>query len=479
MLRLILLPAFPNLWEDEIIAVTHAVQPLDRLLVNVVRNDIHPPVYFLQLHLWGTISRADIWFELNSVVWSFLALFSLWTVTRRLTNDSHWALVAVGVLAVMPQAVDKAYEVRMYAMLSTLVIWAYYFAHRTFVEDSGRSRWFLAGLSLLLVYTHAIGFLAVLFNGVYALTQLIRRRVLVRTYFSWLAIFGGVGILASPILTNDMLHDAGLPAIGGVSGWLASAVLGDGPGYSRAQYFIGLGLCLIVIAAGLADSRTRSLTLSFVILPLFLAVGLGLAVKPIYKTNFFSTIMSPFIALILARLILDLSRPVLRLGMFLALAITLGSMAATVRSLIPKSTDYPAAAAAIRARALPGDVIYAPQVSMFWGMAWNLAGPDWGSPLDIAPPPSPQWQGVYRRLGPALVSWLGLMPTTQSLRVGDVTLLVGNGSLPLAERAPRLCLVTYLRDDLPEGMPSETIGALHKVSNEHFGARMELTFYAR
>ena len=40
-------------WEDEIIAATHAVQPFPAILVNIVRNDIHPPLYFMQLHVWA------------------------------------------------------------------------------------------------------------------------------------------------------------------------------------------------------------------------------------------------------------------------------------------------------------------------------------------------------------------------------------------------------------------------------------------
>jgi len=40
-----------------------------------------------------------------------------------------------------------------------------------------------------------------------------------------------------------------------------------------------------------------------------------------------------------------------------------------------KSTDFPAAAATIRGMAKPGDVVYVPQISMFWGMTWYLVGP--------------------------------------------------------------------------------------------------------
>ncbi|MEO8301333.1 MAG: hypothetical protein ABI608_06050, partial [Rhizomicrobium sp.] len=48
-----------DFWEDEIIAATHAMQPFWRLLINIVRNDVHPPLYFLQLHVWSLLSETD------------------------------------------------------------------------------------------------------------------------------------------------------------------------------------------------------------------------------------------------------------------------------------------------------------------------------------------------------------------------------------------------------------------------------------
>src|SRR5437763_1922707 len=44
MLRLSI--RFPtDLWQDEIIAATHAMQPLRDVVIDVLRNDNHPPLY--------------------------------------------------------------------------------------------------------------------------------------------------------------------------------------------------------------------------------------------------------------------------------------------------------------------------------------------------------------------------------------------------------------------------------------------------
>jgi len=226
----------------------------------------------------------------------------------RLTGDRQLAVVAAALLAVLPPAVTMANEVRMYAMLSAFVIWAYYLSRRGFTDDDRWSRWLLAGLSLLMVYSHAIGFVAVLSNGVYSLGQLVQRRSTGRRYVPWLAVYGAVGLLAVPMLASSMLRDANLPGVADVDTvltWLASAMVGDGVGYSRAQMIVGLGLCLVTTLCGLAHPKTRLLTFSFVFVPLLLAVAASVAVKPIYKANFFSTALSPFVALIMAQLIVD------------------------------------------------------------------------------------------------------------------------------------------------------------------------------
>lgn len=156
-----------DFWEDEFIAATHAMQPFGRLLVNIVRNDVHPPLYFLQLHAWSLLGQSDIWLKLNSVLWSLAALASLWWTTSRLYG-SRAALLATAIFAILPSPVYMADQLRMYAMLAFLIIWAFYFATITFGGD-GRGRKNPVLLTILLIAicnTHAIGAIAVFSNGI-------------------------------------------------------------------------------------------------------------------------------------------------------------------------------------------------------------------------------------------------------------------------------------------------------------------------
>jgi len=481
VIRCLLFPTMPAFWEDEIIAATHAVQPVTRLLVNVLRNEIHPPLYFLQLHLWTFISTDDRWLLANSLLWSFAALASIYVVAFRDTGNRQESLVVVAVLALLPQAVERANELRMYPMLLTLSIWEIYYTKQAFTENSRTAdKIKTIILSIIITCTHAIGFIAVFLNALYALFILINRQSKINQYIIWLALFAVTAVFAAPILVSNMLHDANLPPFGSQPPYLSYAsglVLGAGPAFSDWQLAFGLALYLLVGVGGLATKRTRILTVAFLIAPLAIAVLGEMAVKPIFKVNFFATIVAPALALTIGRLVIGISSRQVRCIVFFALAGVFGYLAMTPNNIVYRLANFREIAAFVRTQAQPGDVVYVPQMSIFWGMAWYLDGPNWGSPLAIAQAPSPEWQRVYDRLGPTLVGALGLMPTTQVLKSGDLVLVTGRNGVPANIPATRVWLVTYKRADLPRGLPGDTLGALQRASTHPFSVLTDLTLY--
>jgi mannosyltransferase len=467
-------------WEDEIIAVTHAVQPLPHFFVNIARNDVHPPLYFLQLHFWALVSHADLWFMANSVALGLLAMASLWIVLRR-AGDNTLAWTATAFLAVLPAGLWMSQEVRPYAWLSILFIWAYAFAVKSFSQPQTnfRSYIILTLLCLAIIYSHAIGFYAVLFNGLFGFGLLIGRNASPREFLACIRIYGLAAAASVPVMVTNLLHDANLPDATGALAYLSwcSAIITA----SETNGWIwwgGLLAYLGVAGAGLVVVRTRLMTACLLIAPVLVAVGLTMMLKPIFKPNFFATMIVPFLAIVLAQLCLATNAQVRKLTVAGCLT---GFLVLSVAGWYGKtrSTDFLPAATYLKDRMAPGDVVYVPQASMFWGMAWYLAGPDWGSPLEVANPPSPQWQRVYARLGPKLVDLLHLMPATQALSLPTgVTLLTGNASVPAAENAKRLWLVTYPRVDLLSGFPPDQLGSLQKREEIHY-SRLVVSFYER
>lgn len=466
-----------DFWEDEFIAATHAMQPFGRLLVNIVRNDVHPPLYFLQLHLWALLGQSDVWLKSNSVLWSLAALGSLWWTANRLYG-SRTALLATAIFAILPSPAYMADQLRMYAMLATLIIWAFYFASITFGRGSRKNLVWLALLLIAICNTHAIGAIAVFSNGIYALCLILARPRTERPLRPWLLIYGVAAVSAAPWIATSLVHDANLGGWDGINGFImaiSSTSLGQLAYQQPLLRAPGAAMWLAIVVFGLANRRSRAVTFAFLLLPLLLATVAELLHKPLFKWNIFSTMAAPFLAILLARWLAESGNRALRLFsagcalVFLALCID-------TRLTVRESEGYRPLADLIRANLKPGDIVYAPQPSIFGGLAWYLEGPNWGSPLAIAAKPSPQWRKVYDKLGPQLVGILGLEPKTQFIRGKNATLLVGNDSADQAAGATRVWLVTVDRRDLKDGYPPPELNGLHPQWSKP--GRLRTTLYA-
>ncbi len=469
-----------DFWEDEIIAATHATQPFGRLLINVVRNDVHPPLYFFQLHLWALLGQSDAWLKLNSLLWSLAALASLWWTANRLYG-SRMALLAVAIFAILPSPAYMADQLRMYAMLSTLIIWAFYFSATCFGGETA-SRRNLIGLALVLIAicnTHAIGAIAVFSNGIYSLSLVLNHPRDRRRLKAWLLIYGISIVSAAPWIVNGMLHDANLGSWDSIADFFALAasttLLGQIPFKEHFLRGAGAAIWLALIAFGLAGRRSRAMTFAFLLVPLLLAITTEILHKPLFKWNIFSTLEAPFFALVLAQgLEIRDNRTVRLLSAGCVLAFL--AICIATRLTVRDSEGYRALANLIRANYKAGDIVYVPQPSIFGGLAWYLEGPDRGSPLGIAPPPSPQWRKVYDRLGPRLVAMLGLEPQSQILHGKNATLLIGNDSADQAAGAARVWLVTVERGDLKDGYPPPELNGLRPQWSKP--GRLRTTLYA-
>lgn len=456
---------FRDLWEDEIIAATHAMQPWWQLPIEVARHDVHPFLYFMQLHLWTLLGTSDLWLKLNSITWNLAAIASIAVVGRRL-YDLPTGLVAAALLALAPASVWIAQEVRPYDWLYVLMIWdldAVERACRTGFRSRSVLLWVLV-ISVAVIYSHALGFLIVFLFGVYAAVRLLHDGAGPRGYRNWLLLFAGAAVLAAPPLATDLLRDANLggpDSLSEMALWLPRILLprGDEP----AALLLAATLFLGVVGCGLLIQPTRLMTAVFIVLPLALCALSNAAGAVMFKLNIFSTIVTPFFVLVVARLSL-LLRPPLRWAVvcLCAALFTLGSVE-YLHNRVP-TTGFLAASRLIRAHAQKGDIVYVPQQSMFWGMARYLVGPEWGSALAISGTPNAAWQRMYARLGPRLVRLLYLEPKTQTVMAPDgLELLVGPVSLPQIAGARRVWLITYERADLPSGFPPKVLGTLHEA----------------
>jgi len=297
-------------------------------------------------------------------------------------------------------------------------------------------------------------------------------------------VFGIAGLIALPMLFGATLRQADMPPLhgfGDILSWIASTVTVNGFKSIPWLRVAGLATYIAVVAAGTLVPRTRRITLCFLVAPILLCLIAEIVAKPLFKTNFFSNFFSPFFALVIGEIVISL--PLRKLAQTVILICVLAGLltmaVANRRAMNAENTYFRQAANVIVAEEQPGDVVWVPQSSMFWGMARYLAGPDWGSPLAISAPLRPQsrmWK-IYDMLGPDLVNKLGLIPTSQSITAKDgMPILTALSSQPRAEEAKRLWVVAWPRGDLPPGFPGDNLGPLRKTKSVRFPP-IELDLY--
>ncbi len=120
-----------SLWYDEAVSAFLARQSAADLIAHTAR-DIHPPGYYLLLHVWQIITSPTLntGFEFlwawPSALCGMILLPLIYALGRRLF-DRHIALIALWLTALHPYHIWYSQEVRMYtlgALLGLLCLWA-------------------------------------------------------------------------------------------------------------------------------------------------------------------------------------------------------------------------------------------------------------------------------------------------------------------------------------------------------------------
>ncbi len=197
-----------KLWLDEALSVNIASTSLGQL-VDHLRNDGAPPLYYFLLHFWMTLfGHSDSAVRALSGVISVLGLGVAFALTRRLWGSKH-AFVATAVLAVLPYGVYFGTEARMYSLVmleSALLLFVWIGNWQ--VSPLKKSIMSMALVTMLL-YTHywSIYLIVVLFLALVSEVWQ-KRSISNELKFKALAIVGG-GILWLPwlpIFNEQRLH---------------------------------------------------------------------------------------------------------------------------------------------------------------------------------------------------------------------------------------------------------------------------------
>ncbi len=315
------LPASP-MWLDEAISASLAQEAgLGwSQLVEALRHDGHPPLYYVLLALWtGLLGDGDVAVRSFSGALGVVSLPLVWLVARRhLDRTGTW--LVLGVMASSPFAIRYSTEARMYLMILVLLLLGHLAVARAWDSPSlGR----LAAVSTVvaaLLLTHYWSFFLVAVVGV-GLIEAGRRgggdrafRLVgavaagCMAFVPWLPVFldqlAHTGTPWSPAPRPTVVAALTLEAYGGGRGSEALlvvvvlsvlVVLGVGTrsttsgavlgwtdlGWLRVVAGIGLATMLLGAAVSLAtDTAFQGRYGMFALVPVVLAAGLGLRRMP-------------------------------------------------------------------------------------------------------------------------------------------------------------------------------------------------------
>jgi mannosyltransferase len=433
-----------GLWLDEIYGATYTNLSLLQTAVASMRFDVHPPLYYMQLTAWSSLGHGDIWLLLNSVLWSMATLVAVFLATMRRFGVLA-ALIALGVCTALGSEVYFGAELRMYSLFALLMVLSWIAADRLRRDYRFKAALPLVVVLILIGAVHSFGMIAVAAVLLYVFPtgsfRAADRSPLQAQLATWIAIACAVGVTLLPWVVNAMLRKVGHLEPLRVSG-VAYTITGWALGYRAStipdwlQATVTLAVVLCLGAATLLVPQLRRTITCYILVPMALAGLVSVAWKPIWLARSFA-FCAPFLAVAIGALLGKLLAPRSPVPAGVRAACASLATAAVIimgwfsfhEQITPWRTQYREAAAYLRGHVQPGDVVYMPEYTTFWGVSRYLVGPRWGDPLEVQDPVNQDrsaiWPRIYQRLGPRWLELLHLKPQTRRVDGFAAPLFIG------------------------------------------------------
>jgi hypothetical protein len=170
---------FQSIWWDEGHSIFVASQPIPQI-PTLPAMDVHPPAYFMLLHLWlGLTGQSEFALRYLSVLFSMLTVALLWRFAYSILRSNFSPIPPAPLLpcspapflasllaTLSPLYVAYAQEVRSYAMITFLALASTYTLWRIFFLDGGRRTIILyVALTALCLYTHYFTIFLLIFHN--------------------------------------------------------------------------------------------------------------------------------------------------------------------------------------------------------------------------------------------------------------------------------------------------------------------------
>ncbi|MCB0076468.1 MAG: glycosyltransferase family 39 protein [Anaerolineales bacterium] len=266
-----------SLWYDEGFSIWLAQQAPAEIIARTA-NDIHPPLYYLLLHGWMTLTGSSEWtVRFFSAFFGTLSVPLIGRLGHRLLRSPRAATFAALLTALSPLWLWYAREARMYTLLLVLVtalgwLWPE-------VAERRKPRWGgivrFAALALLAVYVHFYAWFVV---AAFAFATLLAwlgarpdaavRRWLLAFAMPLVAYLPWLGIVLRRLGQDRSYWEGMLPLRPVIEQTLGTWMSGHAMFEAQATLWgwVGLGLALLGLLALIRRNHERSLPVSHTLL---------------------------------------------------------------------------------------------------------------------------------------------------------------------------------------------------------------------
>lgn len=189
-----------------------------------VKDDNHPPVHFMLLHLMSSIFKGDMSPVLGCAINLMAVLIVLWLIgliSDMLFQNKYATYAAMLLYGLSVGAVATTIWIRMYAILTLFVVWNLYFHLRNFAEASDDDTSVKTGvkcpknkgifiMTILSFWTQYFGLFFILPLAVVTIWVLVKRKEIKRmwAYIRTMVLAAVVGVCVYPFAIGDVLYSS-------------------------------------------------------------------------------------------------------------------------------------------------------------------------------------------------------------------------------------------------------------------------------
>lgn len=174
ILRLLFINKPDGLWNDEYISWMISATPFSNGFINEMKSQCHMPFYYLYLKFFMTLfGQSDIILRLTSVFAGIISVIAMYFAGKE--KDKRTGLLCAGFSAISSFLIYYSQEVRIYSILFFFSALTLLYTLKTLKNPDKKNLILCIFSNLMIMFTHTIGFVFVLFNLIFLSVNLFKK----------------------------------------------------------------------------------------------------------------------------------------------------------------------------------------------------------------------------------------------------------------------------------------------------------------